>query len=60
MNNITITYKVGWASAAAVPEDIKDAIKLIIARLYLVREDTVFKMPTSAEYFLNPWRLNYL
>ena len=60
INNITLTYKVGWDSGANVPEDIKNAIKLIIARLYLVREDTVFKMPTAAEYFLNPFRLNYL
>ena len=60
MNNVTVQYKVGWASASDVPEDIKTAIKLIAARLYLVREDTVFKLATAAEHYLNPFRLNYL
>ena len=60
MNNIQIAYKVGWPTVSDVPEDIKIAIKLTTARLYLVREDGVHKMPGTAENYLNPFRLNYL
>lgn len=60
MNNVSVQYKVGWASASDVPEDIKTAIKLITARLYLVREDSAHKLLSAAQNYLNPFRLNYL
>ena len=60
INNVELTYKVGWSDAASVPEDIKIALKLIVSKMYAERENSIYRLPTLAEHFLNPFRLNYL
>lgn len=54
---VTITYVCGYANAAAVPDAIKTALYLVIAKWYENREDTVRMLPTAAEYLLNPYRV---
>lgn len=39
INPVRITYTVGWADAASVPEEIKNAILLRVGGLYSKRED---------------------
>jgi len=57
-NAITITFISGYGAAASdVPDTIKQAVLLIIGNLYEKREDMVHRMPTSAEYLLEPFRI---
>ena len=55
---ITITFVCGYGSSESdVPETIKQAVLLMIGSLYEKREDTVKRMPTAAEYLLEPYRI---
>lgn len=54
---VTITYVCGYANAAAVPQAIKTAILLTIAKWYDNREDSVRILPTAAERLLEPYRM---
>ena len=54
---ITITYLAGYADAASVPFDIKQAMLLTIAHWYRNRVDTAKTMPTQAENLLNKYRV---
>lgn len=59
-NNIIIRFTAGFgATAADVPEDIKTALKLIIARWYDNREDTRQNLafPKASESLLNEYKL---
>ncbi len=59
-NNVTIRFVAGFgATAAEVPEDIKTALKLIIARWYDNREDTRqnLSFPKASECLLNEYKL---
>ncbi len=56
---VTISYQVGYS---AIPPVIKHAILLIIGSLYEQRENHIVgvktnKIPLSAEYLLNPYRI---
>lgn len=48
---VTITYTSGYGGAAAVPEDIKAAIKMIVHHLYVNRGD-MSEIPQSAKSLL--------
>ncbi|MBK8706577.1 MAG: phage head-tail connector protein [Saprospiraceae bacterium] len=54
---VTVTYVCGYANAAAVPQAIKTAILLTIAKWYDNREDSVRMLPTAAERLLEPYRM---
>jgi len=59
---VKIRYSAGYASAAAVPDAIKAAIRLIVGHQYANREDVVSgtivsKVPNGADYLLRPYRL---
>ncbi len=54
---VTITYVCGYTNAAAVPDAIKTALYLVIAKWYENRGDTLRMLPTAAEYLLNPYRV---
>jgi uncharacterized phiE125 gp8 family phage protein len=54
---VTVTYVCGYANAAAVPQAIKTAILLTIAKWYDNREDSVRILPTAAERLLEPYRM---
>lgn len=41
LNAVTVTYVCGYGAAAAVPQDIKSAIKLIVGDLFNNRESSV-------------------
>lgn len=56
-NCIKISFTAGYGTAAEVPAPIKQAILLMIGRLYEQREDTVQKMPTASEYLVQSYRL---
>lgn len=61
-NGIQIQFVAGYGGAAAVPEAIKTAIKLILMHLYENRgcSDTAGTMPSTASAILSPyviWRL---
>lgn len=59
-NAVTVTYTAGYANAAAVPEDVKQAMYMMIADMYENRTDYVKRLPTAAEYLLNPYRVQHL
>ena len=61
LNAVKITCTVGFASAAAVPEDIKAAIKLMIGHLYANRESVVVgriatELPMGVKFLLDNHR----
>ena len=43
--------------AASVPEAIKQAVLLIIGKMYELREDSVSRLPKASEYILEPYRV---
>ena len=60
---VTVRFTAGYASAAAVPAAIKQAVLMIIGHLYANREDVVTgtqvnTMPQSSQYLLNTYRVN--
>lgn len=59
-NDVTVRYTAGYANAASVPEPIKQAMLLMITGYYEHRDDTVKRMPTSSEYLLRNYRVQWL
>jgi uncharacterized phiE125 gp8 family phage protein len=59
-NDVVVRYTAGYANAAAVPEPIKQAMLLMITSYYEHRDDTVKRMPTSSEYLLRNYRVQWL
>lgn len=65
VNPVKVTYRAGFADAAAVPASIKQAILLIVGHLYENRENVVgrggvvqfVEIPQGAQHLLDPWRL---
>lgn len=53
---VKIIYTSGWADAASVPAEIKEAIFLIVADMYENRQDTVKQLPTASQMLLQPYR----
>ena len=58
---VTIRFVAGYANAAAVPQDIKQAMYFLIGHLYENRQSVVTgtqvnEMPMSVEYLLEPYR----
>lgn len=56
-NPISVIYTAGYGDAEDVPEDIKLALKLMLADAYENRTDSVRQLPTASKYLLD--RLNY-
>lgn len=56
-NAVRIRYTAGFGAAADVPEDIKQAILMLVAEMYEKRENGVKQLPTAAEWMLAPYRL---
>lgn len=57
-NAVTVTYTAGFgATAANVPQPIKQAILLLIGHFYNYRDDTVSQKRTAAERLLNFYRV---
>lgn len=56
-NAVTVVYQAGYGAASAVPEDIKTALKLIVADMYENRTDGIRRLPTASKYILD--RVNY-
>lgn len=56
-NAVEIIYTAGYDDAASVPGPIRAAILLIIADLYENREDRPKRLPSAAEYLLDPYRV---
>jgi len=54
---IKIVYAAGYANAAAIPEDIKIGIRLVCADMFENRMDSVRQMPTAAEMYLGPYKV---
>lgn len=57
---VTITYTCGFASASAVPADLKNAMRMLISDMYQNRTDYVKRYPTAAEHLMNPYRITLL
>lgn len=62
LNAVTITYTAGYGAAAAVPENIKLAIKFLVGQWYENREPTVTgtivtEVPFTVKALLNPFRV---
>tara|TARA_R110000868_G_scaffold125509_3_gene331455 strand:+ start:67 stop:651 length:585 start_codon:yes stop_codon:yes gene_type:complete len=65
MNALQINFTAGYANAAAVPNDIKSALYLIIGHLYENRQDVVTgtqvnEIPMASKYLLEPYRNSLL
>lgn len=62
-NAITITYTAGYGAAADVPDDVKNAIKLLVKSWWAHREDSgeikLFKSPTGVDALLWPNRVMF-
>ena len=55
---IEITFTAGMARLASdVPDAIKQAILLILGKMYELREDSVSRLPKASEYILDPYRI---
>lgn len=54
---VTATYTAGYASASAVPYNLKQAMYLICADMYENRTDYVKRLPTAAEYLMDTHRV---
>tara|TARA_R100000008_G_C3584889_1_gene171415 strand:- start:2054 stop:2719 length:666 start_codon:yes stop_codon:yes gene_type:complete len=55
---IEIKFKCGFGSSGSdVPEAIKQAILLIVGRMYELREDSISRLPKASEYILDPYRV---
>lgn len=57
--NVVITYQAGYAT---IPDQINQAVLLVIGSLYEQRENHIsgisaFDVPVSAEYLLTPYRI---
>jgi uncharacterized phiE125 gp8 family phage protein len=59
-NSITVVYQAGYGDAADVPEDIKLALRLMIADAYENRTDSVRQLPTASKYLLDRKNMTYL
>jgi len=62
INAVRIRFTAGWSDADAVPDQIKQAMLMIIGHLYENRQDVmtgtrVDKMPDSSKYLLDDYRL---
>ncbi len=57
VNSITVVYSAGYGAASAVPEDVKQAIRLCVADAYENRADSVKQLPSASKYLLD--RVNY-
>lgn len=63
-NGIAITFKAGYGAAAStVPEELKLAIKLLVAHFYENREAIQLKdlsaLPMGVRYILEPFKLRF-
>lgn len=61
INAVIVTVTIGYANAAAVPEDLKAAIKLLVAHLYENRESVmvgrmVTELPMGVKFLLSKYR----
>ena len=62
-NAVTVEFQAGYgAEATNVPEDIRQAILLIVGRLYAHREDVIagapmHTLPRGAEHLMGPYRV---
>ena len=60
-NAVTIEFIAGYANAAAVPDPIKHAIRMIFGHYWTHREDAVerqlYTTPTGAKHLLDPYRV---
>lgn len=58
---IDVQFVCGWASDTAVPEPIRHALKLFVARLYQQRQwdagVTIFHVPAEVYQLLSPYRI---
>lgn len=59
-NAVEVEYTAGYSSASDVPAPIRQAMLLIIAKMYESREDTVKKMPTHAEWLLARYKIPHI
>jgi uncharacterized phiE125 gp8 family phage protein len=57
INAVFIRYVAGFADAASVPAPLKHGMLLIIGDMYENRTDSVKRLPTTAEYLWNPYRV---
>lgn len=57
LNAVTVVYQAGYGAASSVPEDIKLAIRQIVADAFDNRQDSVKQLPTSSKYLLD--RVSY-
>lgn len=57
-NNIEIQFTTGYgAAAAAIPADIKHAVKILAAQFYLYREDKEVKHPRAVNLLLDNYKI---
>lgn len=58
VNAVYCEYVRGWTSASLIPADIIQAMRLMIAKWFECREDSVQRMPTASQHLLDYWK-NY-
>lgn len=56
-NAVRIRYTAGFGDAADVPEDIKQAVLMLVAEMYEKRENGIKQLPTVVEWMLAPYKL---
>ncbi|MEL7489083.1 MAG: head-tail connector protein [Pseudomonadota bacterium] len=60
LGGVRIDFTAGWADAGAVPDDLKQAIKLLAAQFYETREaagaERVYRIPGAVDALTAPYR----
>lgn len=57
---VWIEYVAGYTTASDVPAAIKQAMLLIIAKMYEQREDTVKNLPTQSKWLLDTVKIHHI
>jgi uncharacterized phiE125 gp8 family phage protein len=57
VNAVVVRYLCGYSSSSDVPAPIRQAMLLIIGEMYEKRQDSIKRLPTAAEYLMNPFRV---
>lgn len=56
-NTVEIQYVAGYADAASVPANIKQAILLLVGEMYEQRENSVKRLPDTVSHLLSPCKV---
>lgn len=60
LNTVYVEYTTGYGAAAAVPQEIKQALLLMVADMYENRTDSIERFPKASQVLLNIHQITQL